>query len=190
MVTINGNASDWLFDWRLDSALTGTTGYALFGTSDENAYYFAIASGSPLLPAGEASNTVIGASTTIWLDTDLDRTTGYQIWGFAGGAEYNIEFTAEGAVQLFSGGPGETLLATLTSAFNTDQTFLEFSVPKSLLSGDPQEVRVFADVNNAVFLPNDYTNMNLVVSTEQTAVTIGTISTTSPTMIPGTVKRS
>ncbi|WP_296432816.1 hypothetical protein, partial [Yoonia sp.] len=146
MVTIDGDASEWLSDWRLDSTLTGVLGYGIFGTSDESNFYFAIASDEPLLGTGEASNTAIGLSTTIWLDTDLDRATGYQIWGFVGGVEYNIEVMPNGDVQLFSGGPGETLLATLTSAYNTDQTFLEFSVPKSLLAGDPERVRIFADV--------------------------------------------
>ena len=39
----------------------------------------------------EDDSGTIGPGTTIWLDTDLNSTTGYQVFGNTVGAEYNID---------------------------------------------------------------------------------------------------
>ena len=87
-ITVDGNLADWTAVDRLDAAANGTaqTGYALYGKYKSNNYLFAIKSAQ-----------VIGAGTTIWLNTDQNQATGYQIFGAAiGGAEYNINFAADG----------------------------------------------------------------------------------------------
>ena len=129
----------------------GAGGYSIFGQTNTDGVIFAIQGSVP-----------IGKATTIWLDTDLNNATGYQIWGFAGGAEYNIEIAADGSAALYSGGAGETFVANLDVAYNADRTGMEVAVAPSV-AGLGDTVRVLADVNNAVFLPGDYANTDLVV---------------------------
>lgn len=168
MKILDGSIGDWLAAERLDQPTTGASGYAFFGASDPDAFYFAISSDS----------VQIGQDTTIWLDTDLNRATGYQIWGFTGGAEYNINIAADGSAALYTGDAGETFVGDLQYAYSPDGQFLELAVPKSLLPGNPAAVRVLADVNNSVFLPNDYANVDFVVggTTGGSGGTYGTIT--------------
>ncbi|AXQ95990.1 hypothetical protein D0Z66_19730 (plasmid) [Cereibacter sphaeroides] len=152
-LTIDGSLADWDSGKRLDSEATGSPGFALYGDVQEDSFVFAITSdGIP-----------IGANTTIWLDTDLSPATGYQIWGFAGGAEYNINFGADGIPRLYTGAAGETLVGTLTHATNAAGTVVEIVVPRSQLAGSPQAVRVLADVNDGIFIPNSYSVSNIVL---------------------------
>ena len=154
MAILDGLADDWTLAERLDYPGSGAPGYALYGKSETDAFYFAISSES----------VAIGENTTIWLDTDLDRSTGYQIWGFAGGAEYNINVSSDGSVALYTGAAGDQFVADLNYAYSPDGQFLEIELPKTLLAGSPDAVRVFADVNDAAFLPNDYANIDFVVN--------------------------
>lgn len=151
--TLDGSLTDWSATTRLDSSLTGVAGYALYGQGDAGSFYFAISS-----PVGVS----IGANTTIWLDTDIDTLTGYSVFGLAG-AEYNINIDSAGVARLYTGGAGEFEVAALASAQSVDGTAFEFALPKALLSGVPDMVRIYTDVNDAVFLPNSYAGANLVV---------------------------
>ena len=47
-------------------------------------------------------------SLTIWLNTDLNAATGYQIFGSGGGAEYNVEINADGTATLYQDSAGQT----------------------------------------------------------------------------------
>ncbi|MDF3373853.1 hypothetical protein HKX21_17130, partial [Sulfitobacter sp. KS8] len=146
--TLDGDLTDWS---GLDPLYTAQDGTSLRGALSEGYAVFAINAPSE-----------VGQSTTIWLDTDLDPATGYQIWGFAGGAEYNIEIAADGSAALFSGGAGETFVADLDVRYNADRTIAEVAVSLAD-TGITDAVRVLADVNNSVFLPGDYSAKNLVV---------------------------
>jgi hypothetical protein len=45
----------------------------------------------------------------VWLNTDRNKTSGHQIPGWAGGAEYNVSVDARGLPRLFSGAECRTL---------------------------------------------------------------------------------
>ncbi len=151
-ITIDGNLADWTATERLDSAANGTAtaGYELYGKYNANTYLFAIKSAQ-----------VIGAGTTIWLNTDQNQATGYKIFGYAGGAEYNINFAADGKAYLYSGAAAENYLAPLDYTISADGLSAEIAVPVSLLGGTaPTAIDILADVNNQIFLPGDYSNPN------------------------------
>lgn len=152
---LDGSLDDWTPEMRLDSPATGTPGYALYGDKGATTFQFAITSDA----------TPIGAGTTIWLDTDTDRATGYQIFGFTGGAEYNVNFGPDGTAALYRGGAGEIFVGNIDYRLSSDGLVLELAIDKALLGGT-ERVRVFADVNDQAFLPNDYSNVNLFVGEE------------------------
>ena len=175
-ISLDGTLTDWTSADRLD--LPGTVnGYGIYGKFAVDAtgaayYVFAIdASGA---------NTPIGANTTLWLDTDKNTSTGYQIWGWAAGAEYNVNFSpADGAPYLYTGAAGQTFVgsAALPFAFNANKTIVEFAVPVSQLAGAPQSINVYADVNDNVFLPTSYALAAYSVSAPNTtSTTFGTIT--------------
>ncbi|WP_310490076.1 hypothetical protein [Chamaesiphon sp. VAR_69_metabat_338] len=149
-IAIDGSLADWTANDRLDSMAKGTaqTGYELYGKYSTNSYVFAIKSAQ-----------AIGTGTTIWLNTDRDVATGYQIFGFAGGAEYNINFAADGKAYLYSGADGQNYISAVDYSISADGLSAEISVPVSLLGTTaPIAIDVLADVNNNVFLPGDYSN--------------------------------
>lgn len=163
---MNGDLSDWSAIDRLDYAGTGVAGYRLYGRTDlaDGKVYFAF----------QTDGTVIGANTTVWLDTDLDPRTGHQIWGAFGGAEFNVNFNADkdGVVRpyLYSGAAGETLISPkpLNHAFNGTRSAVEFVILLKLLGVDARTnptgaMNVLADVNDTVFLPTDYSTFTYSV---------------------------
>jgi serralysin len=156
-IMVDGSLADWTASERLDSAATGTaqTGYKLYGKYAANNYLFAIES---------AQN--IGAGTTIWLNTDQNRSTGFQVFGYAGGAEYNINFAADGKAYLYSGADGQNYIAPLDYAIAADGKSAEIAVSTTLLGTTaPTAIDILADVNNSVFIPGDYsTTAKLTVS--------------------------
>ena len=144
-ITIDGQSGDWTAADRLDSPANGVPGYALYGKSAGDYDVFAI-----------QAPVAIGANTTMWINTDGNTQTGYLIWGFAGGAEYNVNFDANGVPHLYTGGAGETLVsADLPWAISADGQFVEFAVPKALI-GSPAQIGTYFDVNDTVFLPTLY----------------------------------
>jgi serralysin len=107
MPTLDGNLDDWTADTRLDTPATGAEGFAIYGDLVGDTYFFAISSSVP-----------IGPNTTIWLDTDLNRATGFQVFGGTTGADYNINIAGDGTLALYTGAAGETAVATsLTYAY-------------------------------------------------------------------------
>ncbi len=156
-ITVDGSLADWTASDRLDSAANGTAqaGYELYGKYNANNYLFAIKSAQ-----------TIGAGTTIWLNTDQNKATGYQIFGFAGGAEYNINFAADGKAYLYSGADGQNYIAPLDYSISADGKSAEIAVSTALLGTTaPTAIDILADVNNSVFLPGDYsTTAKLTVS--------------------------
>ena len=156
-INVDGNLTDWLPTERIDNlpgAGTPSTAYQVYGKYAANTYLLAI-------NKSDATAPVIGTNTTIWLNTDQNTATGYQIWGFAGGAEYNINIDSNGVANLYTGADGQTFVSSLDSAIGTNGW--EVAVPTNLL-GSPQAIDVLADVNNAVFLPGSYSGNKLTVS--------------------------
>ncbi|MCE7796310.1 M10 family metallopeptidase C-terminal domain-containing protein [Sphingobium sufflavum] len=150
IMNIDGNLNDWTAADRIDHGLGA--GYEIYAKSDGADFSFALK--SPL---------AIGANTTFWLNTDRNGSTGYQIFGFAGGAEYNVNIAADGTVNLYSGGAGETLVKSgLTAVWSADKTVLEFRVAKAAI-GNPVAIDVLADVNDAAYLPGSYSDGGFTV---------------------------
>jgi Ca2+-binding RTX toxin-like protein len=149
-VILDGNLNDWTAADRIDRGLGD--GYAIYARADGADFVFAM-----------TAPTAIGANTTAWLNTDRNATTGYQVFGFAGGAEYNVNFAADGTVSLYRGGAGETLVASgLQVAWNAARTTVEFRVPKAAI-GNPQAIDTIYDVNDAVYLPGNYSSTPFTV---------------------------
>ncbi|KQN19486.1 cadherin [Sphingomonas sp. Leaf33] len=147
---VDGNLSDWSTADRIDRELPN--GYAIYARAVGDSFLFAL-----------KSPTAIGANTTAWLNTDRNTATGYQIFGFAGGAEYNVNIDANGVVSLFKGDAGQTLvLAGLTAAWSADRTALEFAVPKAAI-GNPAAIDTLFDINNSVFLPGSFSSGGFTV---------------------------
>lgn len=153
---VDGSLADWTAGDRLDAAGGGVAGYELYGRSEGGVYYFAIKA-----PTGVS----VGANTTLWLNTDLNLATGYQVWGFAAGAEYNINFNASGVPGLYTGADGQTAVpnATVNYAYDAAHNVVELAVSADLL-GNTSALSVYTDVNNNVFLPNSYANYTYTVS--------------------------
>ncbi len=90
------------------------------------------------IDATSASDLVIGAGTTIWLNTDQNTTTGYSPFGKIG-AEYNVTYipntTGGGAFYLYTGAAAQNLVSAtpLTTALSPDGKSLEIAIPRSLL---------------------------------------------------------
>ncbi|KQM30888.1 cadherin domain-containing protein [Sphingomonas sp. Leaf10] len=142
-IMVDGNLGDWTVQDRIDRGLDD--GYAIYAKSDGNAFAFALK-----VPG------TVGTNTTVWLNTDRNVQTGYQIFGFAGGAEYSVNFDADGKVSLYSGAPGASpAIATLAAVWSDDRSTVEFRVDKAAI-GNPQAIDTLYDVNDAVFLPGSY----------------------------------
>ncbi|BAY61807.1 peptidase-like protein [Calothrix brevissima NIES-22] len=160
-ISLDGNLSDWTTADRLDS-LPGTRvpGYELYGKYAGDAYVFAFKSDSEQ----------IGAGATLWLNTDRNSLTGYQIFGLAGigGAEYNVNFFSDDKPYLYTGADGENFVTgPLDSAYGANNKIVEFAVPISLLNGAPQAIDVVVDINNDTFLPSDYSTQKYTVYATQ-----------------------
>ena len=145
-ITLDGSFSDWTAADRLDFPGSSVSGYELYGRYEAGSYVFAL-----------SAAVSIGANTTFWLNTDRDRSTGYQVFGFAAGAEYNINFDAAGVPHLYTGADGQTLVgnAIVDYAYNAAGTGIEFTISAAQLDGT-QALNVYVDVNNQVLLPTSY----------------------------------
>src|SRR5918993_4376774 len=95
-IALDGSLYEWTDADRIDDSLS-VTGYDVF----------ARASGGSLVIALSAP-VEVGRGTTAWLNTDQNPTTGFQVFGFAGGAGYNIDIGGAGVPRRFPGNAGET----------------------------------------------------------------------------------
>jgi hypothetical protein len=156
-ITVDGNLGEWTVNERLDF-LPGTsqTGYEFYGKYAQDAYVFAINSAQ-----------VIGTGTTIWLNTDRDNSTGFQPFGntVKVGAEYNINFATDGQAYLYRDDSATSLVGALDYALSADGKSVEIAITGTQLGGtSPTAIDVWADVNNNVFLPGDYSLNKFTVS--------------------------
>ena len=165
--------SNWSASDRLDTtAALQVTGYQLFGRYENGAYNILLKSVSP--SAGIAP-TALSTNTTIWLNTDGLSTTGYKIWGWAGGEEISLNIASDGTLNWYkypviNGVATETLIGALpVSAYKTggDATngyTLEVRLTDAdlaiagLATPSTSGIKLYLDVNNSVFLPSAYAN--------------------------------
>jgi serralysin len=164
-ITLDGSLADWADGDQIDKTLS-VGGYDIYAKATGASYVFALHA-----PAA------IGANTTAWLNTDQNAATGFQIFGFAGGAEYNINFDATGTPHLYTGAAGETeVSASVPFAYSVDQTIVEFAVA-SIAIGSPRAINTLWDVNNNTFLPTDYSLTQFeVVDAEAPAPVVGSVT--------------
>jgi len=102
-VTLDGNLGEWTAAQRIDSSAP-ISGMEVYGRIDGNAMIFAVH-----LDSGDLKSN----ATTLWLDTDFNRATGFAvpISNVSGapsvqvGAEYNLRFDPAGKLRYFWGGP-------------------------------------------------------------------------------------
>ena len=142
-ITIDGSLSDWTTSDLINFG--DGTGYSIFARAQDGIFDFGIS--GPL---------VIGANTTAWFNTDLNTATGFQIFGYAGGAEFNLNIKADGTAALYSGGSGQTLvLDNIQLAYSADHQSVEFAIPDAAL-GNPAAIDMLYDINDSVFLPDQF----------------------------------
>lgn len=154
-VVVDGNLDEWDLTDRLNIPRdrppylgTGDLLYGRYVDGVEPMYVLAISSASVPL----------GPETTVWMNTDQDSSSGYQLWGSYAGAEFFINTYIDNTPHLYNqdfqwvGGP-------LQHAYSADGTVLEVAVPASMLgiSTLPSSIDILADINNLVFLhPEDF----------------------------------
>jgi peptidoglycan/xylan/chitin deacetylase (PgdA/CDA1 family) len=158
-IAVDGNLADWTTTDRLDALSSQqVAGYRVYGKNTPDSYILAISS---------TTSESIDPNTTIWLNTDLNRATGYQIFGFAGGAEYNLNIAADGKPYLYSGAAGEILIGQVDFARSSDGKTLEVAIPKARIVASSGGIETYIDINDRVFLPGDYANSSLSISTAE-----------------------
>ncbi len=154
-ITLDGNLADWTSSERLNF-LPGSSqpGYEVYGKLVGDTYVFAI----------KSDDNAIAAGTTIWLNTDQNSNTGYQIFGFAGGAEYNINFFTDNLPYLYTGAAGENFVTgELNYAFDSTKQIIEFAVPLSLINDTTPGIDLVIDINNQIFLPGNYSSQKYTI---------------------------
>lgn len=161
-ISIDGNASDWTAQDRLDLPPgSPVAGYQLYGRYEDNAYKLLL----------KSDNRIIGTGTTIWLDTDQNVATGYQIFGSMGGAEYNINIHTDGKPYLYTGAAAQNYVGGPLTHVQTNSgtgSVLEMVIPETML-GTPSgtAIRLLLDINDQDFMPSYYTSSNLYVLRRQ-----------------------
>ena len=164
-IVLDGALLDWTADDRLETPATTIAGYALYGRLEGDVFYFALSSAQ-----------AINATSTLWLNTDANINTGYKVWGFAAGAEFNVNFGANGVPRLYTGADGQTLVGDLSYSMSADRKVLEIALPKSLLGASVSSVGIMADINNSIFLPADYTQAAYTITTPVPSVFDGLLT--------------
>jgi len=167
-IVIDGDLSDWSAVDRLEIApKIPIAGFKLYGRYENNHYKIAL----------HRLNGTIDAGTTFWLNTDQDPATGYLLWGYAAGAEYNINIAVDGKPYLYTNADGQTLVSGPLSHVNISDgasgAVLELELPETLINTPAgQWINILVDVNNTDFLPSSYwpdTNSYLILKQSPSA---------------------
>ena len=165
--SIDGTFSDWDSSELITTPANAVPGYSLYGTVQNDTYFIGI-------DATSATDPVIGAGTTIWLNTDQNTATGYSPFGSIG-ADYNVTYV-NGAFYLYTGAAAQNLVSAtpLTSALSPDGKSLEIAIPRSLLDAGGRARRQPTSTSPrrstparqllTVYLPSDYTNPEYTIT--------------------------
>ncbi|MFI0845980.1 hypothetical protein [Mesorhizobium sp. IMUNJ 23232] len=149
----DGNLNDWSQSQRLDHGTNVQAGYEIYGKFANDAFVF-----------GVKSALDIGVGTTFWFDTDGNTSSGHQIFGFALGAEFNINIGGDGVARLYSGDAGQTFVGNIDYKVAVDGKSIEFELSKSLIGNGVNTVKMLADINDQQFLPADYSSQPFTVT--------------------------
>ncbi len=154
-IALDGSLGEWTLQDRIDR-LPGMAvlNYEVYGRATADTYYLALRA----LPPASA----IGAGTTFWLNTDLNRATGHQVWGIAVGSEHNVNVAWDGTPHLYTGAAAQNWqIGPLPHARSADGGTIEIALDRALLAAPgqtlPKAIDVSVDVNDAIFLPADFT---------------------------------
>jgi hypothetical protein len=123
LITVDGSFTDWASSELIATPANAVPGYALYGTVQNDTYFIGI-------DATLATDAVIGAGTTVWLNTDQNTATGYSPFGSVG-AEYNVTYVG-GSFYLYTGASAQNLVSPtpLTTALSADGRSLEIAIPR------------------------------------------------------------
>jgi serralysin len=187
-ITLDGLFTDWLATDALMTSENTVTGYQVYGAflNDAtlgNTYVIGI-------DATAATEQVIAAGTVIYLNTDQNNTTGYELSFGNVGAEYEVQFVLDttGALQPYLYSVTSTGVTTqlngglpLDSGFSSDGESVELAIPQSLLTpaggAAPTSINFATLINNAVGLPTSFSSSPEYIITD-TAVPPTTIGNT------------
>ena len=160
-IIIDGNLNDWSDLDRLDLPPGSVSdGYDIYGRFENDQFLLAF----------RAETGDISTGSTIWLNTDQDTSTGYQIFADpvtgigVGGMEFNVNIHTDNKPYLYSGAAAETFISPLTHVHGIDSSgrkILEISIPNSQINVVASSVDLFFDINDNTFIPTFYTNNNL-----------------------------
>jgi hypothetical protein len=156
-ISIDGNLDDWTMFDRINLPnnlppylATGHEIYGKFVNTPEATYLIAIKSTGP----------AIATNTTVWFNTDQNRSTGLES---VGGAEYYLNVFVDSQPHLYNnsfawiGGP-------LIHAYSADNKIIEIAIPASALSLMPnQAIDILVDINDSIFLPANYAIENYTI---------------------------
>ncbi len=190
-ITLDGQFTDWLATDALMTSENTVIGYQVYGAflNDAtlgNTYVIGI-------DATAATDQVIAAGTVIYLNTDQNNTTGYELSFGNVGAEYEVQFaldanralqpylysvtSAGGATQLNGGTP-------LDAGFSSNGESVELAIPQTLLTpaggAAPTSINFATLINNAEGLPTSFSSSPEYTITDSAAVvptTIGNLIT-------------
>jgi serralysin len=171
-ITVDGNFSDWVSSELITTPGNFIPGYSLYGTVQNDTYFIGI-------DATSAPDPVIGAGTTIWLNTDQNTATGYTPFDSIG-ADYNITLV-NGAFYLYTGAAGQNLVSAtpLSSELSLDGKSLEIAIPRGLVTpagaSAPTNINILGQIDTGtssqLFLPGDYNNPQYTIIDPATLVT-------------------
>lgn len=154
-VSIDGNLNEWKLTQKINLSSTlplniqkGDSVYGQYISSDSK-FYIAIQTENPSKP--------IDINTTIWLNSDKNNETGYQIFGAVLGAEYYININTDGLPYLYTTEPyGQLISGPLEHSFNGDKTVLEIAIPTSLIGSVQNDLEILIDIADTTFIPSNY----------------------------------
>ncbi|WP_166298507.1 hypothetical protein [Bradyrhizobium sp. 2S1] len=182
-LTLDGRFADWSLNDIVERPGNTVANYQVYGALVDDATGKNYVVG---INAAVATDPVIAANTSIYLNTDQNAATGYLVFGSAIGAEYEVKFLLDANTVLqpylysrTSAGT-ETLLnkgAPLNFGVSSDGESVEVAIPQALLTPTggpaPTSINFAALINNGeVALPGDFTNPQYVITDPSTLVPV------------------
>jgi serralysin len=184
-ITLDGQFTDWLATDSVMTSVNTVAGYQVYGAflNDAtlgNTYVIGI-------DATAATDPVIAAGTVIYLNTDQNNTTGYELSFGNVGAEYEVQFALDstGTLQPYLYSVTSAGVATqlnggvpLDAGFSSDSESVELAIPQALLTpaggAAPTSIN-FAALIGAKGLPGNFASNPEYTITDPAAVVPTTI---------------
>ncbi len=158
-IVVDGLTNDWAAGDRLGFPTNWVNGYEVYGKIE----------GGKLLLALVAP-VAIDINTTIWLNTDQNASTGYQIFSNTGGAEFAINLIRDQGnpvPYLYAGNPVGTPIGPVIHARSADGKVLEMSVNLTDIAtpGDASPaMNLLLDVNDVTSVPTVFADSQYTVA--------------------------